>query len=102
MLVAQNSLGPVCPVPLTVRGNCPYGVQSLPAEIRRLVCKDYEDIDFECSHQACLIIHSTQEPAALQEAAPECAAAGVVVVDGFLSAEEIAHMSRQMGPLDRS
>ena len=28
MLVAQNSLGPVCPVPLTVRGNA-YGDQGL-------------------------------------------------------------------------
>ena len=29
MLVAQNSLGPVCPVPLTVRGNCYDKIQMI-------------------------------------------------------------------------
>ena len=30
------------------RDYCFYAIQSLPADIRKQVCRDYADIDFEC------------------------------------------------------
>ena len=54
MLVAQNSLGPVCPVPLTVRG---IG-SGAPAEGHCDLCQtdlrpgraDIDHVIFECGH----------------------------------------------------
>ena len=38
------------------RDYCFYGIQSLPADIRKQVCRDYADIDFECCHPTCLTV----------------------------------------------
>ena len=48
MLVAQNSLGPVCPVPLTVRGNWSAPAASPDARERGFDRDDYSAEDDLC------------------------------------------------------
>ena len=45
MLVAQNSLGPVCPVPLTVRGNPVRFVRRREVPRQRLLLQQYLPVD---------------------------------------------------------